>query len=126
MATKRRLVTGCVDSEQQALEPVSCPDCSGVLSSHTEGPRRHRSYHCQIDRRYSTRSLLQAKERQLENTLWSVVVLMKHLEHICEELVREIKPVTGAERIQIQRRMAEVSQQQAAIQAMIEAAHALD
>lgn len=69
-------------TDQLYVVPLSCPDCSGVLSVDGEGVRGHRLYVCQIGHRYSTQSLLNSKETQLEQILWSATVLLK-LEKWC-------------------------------------------
>ena len=80
------------------LVPLSCPDCSGVLSFEEEGAHEYRIYVCQIDHRYSMRSLVQAKEAQLERVLWPANVLLKQLLFVYQEAVSAMKHWTPAER----------------------------
>lgn len=102
---------------------MSCPDCSGVLSVDQEGPHGHRRYVCQVGHRYSTSSLLNSKETQLEQVLWSAAVLLKQMGDSYEQLLKEM-PKTDSDRKQVQRRIHEVRKQSLAIRAIIEASHA--
>lgn len=104
--------------------PLSCPDCSGVLSFDQEGPRGHRLYVCQIGHRYSTSSLLHSKETQLEWILWSATVLLKQMGDAYEQLLKEMRS-PDTDRKLVQRRIHEVRKQSLAIRAMIEATHAV-
>ncbi len=104
--------------------PLSCPDCSGVLSFDREGPRGHRLYVCQIGHRYSTPSLLHSKETQLERILWSATVLLKQAGDAYEQLLKEMSR-TDSDRKTVQRRIHEVRKQSLAIRAIIEATNAV-
>src|SRR5262245_17408351 len=53
---------------ERGLVPISCPDCSGVLRLEEEGAHEYRLYVCQINHRYSTHSLIHAKETQVEHS----------------------------------------------------------
>ena len=106
------------------LVPLSCPDCFGVLRFEREGPHGHLLYRCQVDHRYTIGSLIDAKESQLERTLWSASLLLKQTSYVYEDLLSEMKNATAAKRKQIQQRMNEVKKQRLAIQAMIGATDA--
>ena len=71
-------------------------------------------------------SLLDAKEAQLERTLWSAVLLLTQTSYVYEDLLSEMKGARGAERKRVLQRMKEVKKQRLAIQAMIEATHAVE
>lgn len=103
--------------------PLSCPDCSGVLSVDQEGPRGHRLYVCQVGHRYSMQSLLNSKEAQLEQVLWSGSVLLKQIGDAYEQFLKEM-PRTDSDRKTVRRRVHEVRKQCLAIRAIIEATHA--
>jgi hypothetical protein len=107
------------------LVPLSCPDCFGVLRFEREGSHGHLLYCCQVDHRYRIGSLLQAKEAQLERTLWSASLLLRQMAYAYEDLLSETKRVNGAGRKRMQQRMNEVWKQSLAVQAMIEAADAV-
>ena len=108
------------------LVPLSCPDCFGVLRFEREGSRSHLLYRCQVDHRYSIGSLLHAKEDQLERALWSASLLLKQTSYVYEDLLSEMRGAGGAERKRVLQRMKEVKKQRVAIQAMIEATHAVE
>jgi hypothetical protein len=95
-----------------------------VLNFDQEGPRGHRSYVCQIGHHYSTKSLLQEKEVQLERTLWSATVLLKQMGDAYEQLLREMRRA-DLDRKHVPRRIHEVRIQCLAIRAIIEATHAV-
>jgi hypothetical protein len=97
-----------------------------VLRFEREGPHGHLLYRCQVDHRYAPASLLDAKEAQLERSLWSAVLLLKQLVYVYEDLLAEMTTAGGRRRAQIRRRIAEVRRQCLAIRAMIEATHAVE
>lgn len=108
------------------LVALSCPDCFGVLRFEREGSRGHLLYRCQVDHRYSIGSLLHAKEAQLERTLWSASLLLKQTSYVYEDLLNEMNSARRAERKRVLQRMKELKKQRLAIQAMIEATHAVE
>jgi hypothetical protein len=91
-----------------------------------EGSRGHLLYRCQVDHRYTIHSLLHAKEAQLERTLWSAALLLKQMRYAYEDLISELEMAPRAERKRVQQRANEVSKQCLAVQAMIEATHAVE
>jgi hypothetical protein len=105
---------------------VSCPDCFGVLRFEREGSHGHLLYRCQVDHRYTVSSLLHGKENQLERALWSASLLLKQMAYVYEDLLSEMTGSTAVERKRVQQRLKEVKKQRLAIQAMIEATHALE
>lgn len=122
---KRRMKSSSSSASHETNPPpLSCPDCSGVLSVDQEGPRGHRFYACQVGHRYSTTSLLHSKETQLERTLWSAAVLLKQMGDAYEQHLQEM-PREDSDRKRVQRRIREVRKQGLAIRTMIEATHAV-
>ena len=113
-------------TRESGLVPLSCPDCFGVLHFEREGARAHLLYRCQVDHRYTTGSLLEAKEAQLERTLWSASLLLKQLSYAYEDLLTEMAQARGSDRKRVQRRMNEARKQSLVVGAMIEATHAVD
>jgi hypothetical protein len=91
-----------------------------------EGEHEHLLYRCQVDHRYSIGSMLEAKEAQLERTLWSASLLLKQLSYAYEDLLSEMAKAKGSDWERVQRRMKEVKKQRLALQAMIESTHAVD
>ena len=108
------------------LVPMSCPDCFGVLSYEREGSQGHLLYRCQVDHRYTTGSLLEAKEGQLERIFWSAALALRQLCYAYEDLLGELHDANSTERRRVQQRMKELRKQGLAIQAMIEATHAVE
>src|SRR5262249_12877028 len=108
---------------ERGLVPISCPDCSGVLRLEEEGAHEYRLYVCQISHRYSMRSLIHAKEAQVERILWSASVFLKQMLLVYQEALGTPKQWSPAERKSMQRRIHEVRKQTLAIRAMIEATH---
>jgi hypothetical protein len=102
---------------------LSCPDCAGVLRLDREAHHGYRLYLCQIGHRYSTHSLMRAKETQLERIMWSAAALLKQMGNAYGQLLKEM-PRTDADRRQVRRRINEVRKQRLAIQAIIETTHA--
>ena len=111
-------------THESGLVPLSCPDCFGVLRFAREGLHGHLLYRCQVDHRYTVTSLLEAKEQQLERTLWSASLLLKQMSYAYEDLMSELKHAKAADRKRIRTRMNDVRKQGLAIRAMIEASHA--
>ena len=110
-------------NENQDLVPLSCPDCAGVLHAEHEGHHKFRLFVCQIKHRYSMRSLLHAKETQLERTLWSAHVLLKQMLIAYDRALGEMPSTDGKT---VRRRINEVRKQCLAIRTMIEATHAVE
>jgi hypothetical protein len=125
---KRRTTTRPPPSttHDTGLVPLSCPDCFGVLHFEREGHHDHLLYRCQVGHRYSVGSLIQAKEAQLERTLWSASLLLKQMAFAYEDLSSEMKHANRTDRSRVRQRMNEVRKHSLAIQAMIEAAYAVE
>lgn len=113
-------------SREADLVPLSCPDCFGVLRFEREGSHDHLVYRCQVDHRYTIGSMLEAKEAQLERTLWSASLLLKQMSYAYEDLLSEMRQAKGTDRKRVQQRIREVRKQGLAIRAMIEATHAVE
>jgi hypothetical protein len=111
---------------QPALIPVSCPDCSGVLSVKEEGLGPQRLYVCQVKHRHSTTSLYQAMEERAENILWSAAVTLKQLGDVYETLLAGQPAPGGVETKKIKRRLREVRAHHTSICEMIEDTHILE
>ncbi len=108
------------------LVPLSCPDCFGVLRFEREGPREHLIYQCQVDHRYTSASLLHAKEAQLERTLWSAALLLTQMMYAYQDHLGELKKTKDDKQPHVRRRINEVRKQCLAIRTMIEATHAVE
>jgi two-component system, chemotaxis family, protein-glutamate methylesterase/glutaminase len=78
-----------LSSDGQVTE-IGCPGCSGVLSRWMDGEGPHLRFVCKVGHAYSLSSLLQAKEAQLEDALWSALSLFQHVEMLDELLLKQI------------------------------------
>jgi two-component system, chemotaxis family, protein-glutamate methylesterase/glutaminase len=107
-------------SQRQVTE-IGCPDCSGVLSQFKDGDGPHLRFVCKIGHAYSLYSLLQAKEEQLEHTLWSAISLFQHVEMLDELLLAHIDENGLATRTEgLAARLKQVRAQAARIRTVIE------
>jgi len=113
-------------TSQTGLVPISCPDCFGVLHFTREGDHGHLMYECQVKHRYSLPSLLHSMEAHLEKSLWSSSLLLKQLDIAYLDLLDEVNNQPPADRTRVERRINEVRKQCLAIQAIIEASHAVE
>jgi len=68
---------------------IACPACAGVLSMHRDSA--HLKFCCSIGHGFSIHSLLQAKEDDVEECLWSAVSLLEHVDMIGRLFVGEIE-----------------------------------
>ncbi|MGC3973686.1 MAG: hypothetical protein QM771_04785 [Nitrospira sp.] len=110
-------------ANKSSLAAYSCPDCIGVLKVEVEkATGRRRSYVCQVGHRYSTQSLLLAKEKELEKALWAAAVLLMHTATAHEQLLEEQQWSREA-RGKHRRRIREATQQFRALVRMIERTH---
>ena len=64
---------------------LTCPDCWGVLSVRGEGDAGHLYFRCRIGHGFSIENLVAAKEQQLEDRLWAVVLGFHELTEVLEE-----------------------------------------
>lgn len=100
----------------------SCPDCAGVLKLERDGAR-HRDYQCQVGHRFSTKSLLVAKEKEVERALWSAAALLEHIVLVYSRLLDEVKEVDPKERRRLQQRIREARRQKTVVRGLIENTH---
>lgn len=99
----------------------SCPDCVGVLSVE-RGHGRRRTFVCQVGHRFSTHSLLLAKERELEKALWTAAVLLRHTAMVYDQLFDEQQWTRETQRT-LRRRVREATQQFHTLVHMVEQTH---
>jgi two-component system chemotaxis response regulator CheB len=107
---------------QRPPTPFTCPDCAGVLAIERDGSR-HRDYRCQVGHRFSTRSLLIAKEKEVERVLWSAAALLEHVVLVYGRLIEEVEGVNATERRGLQKRIREARRQKAVITGLVENTH---
>jgi hypothetical protein len=109
------------DSSKRPTE-FTCPDCIGVLLLEMDR-NDHRGYVCQVGHRFTTRSLLTTKEKEVEKTLWAAAALMGHIIDVNGRLLKEI-PRGDKERRRLERRIREAASQRSTLIRMIENTHA--
>jgi two-component system chemotaxis response regulator CheB len=106
-----------------SLAEFSCPDCVGVLKVVRED-NHHRDYRCQVGHHFSTRTLLLAKEKEVERVLWASAALLEHIMLVYARMIEEIKGGEAKHKRQLQQRIREARQQKATLTRMIERTHA--
>ena len=109
-------------SSRRPPTEFSCPDCAGVLKLDRDGTQ-HRDYQCQVGHRFSTKSLLIAKEKEVERALWSAAALLQHIELVYGRLMEEVKGVESKERRRLEQRIREARRQKAVVIGLIENTH---
>jgi hypothetical protein len=112
-------------SHHARLTEFTCPDCVGVLSLERE-KNGHRDYRCQVGHHFSTRSLLLAKEKEVERMIWGAAALLGHIMEVYERMDRELTRSNGKDRRRLQRRISEAKKQKRMLVSMIENTHAWD
>jgi hypothetical protein len=95
---------------------IGCPDCAGALQAEY-GPHGHIQFSCSVGHAYSKEELYQAKEGELERTLWSATALLEHL-RIVFALFKG-RP-SGIAEDDIQRRLQQIDRHKAKVRAIIE------
>ena len=64
---------------------ISCPACAGVLAlGHADAGDR---LVCSVGHGFSFESLIEAKEDELEKTMWSSLALIAHVEMVIQRLL---------------------------------------
>jgi two-component system, chemotaxis family, protein-glutamate methylesterase/glutaminase len=126
MAKRRQSISKQRSSAPSHPIEITCPDCAGVLSIEVIPVDSHQSYRCQVGHRYSTRSLIEAKEDAVERTLWSAVSFLIHIEQMYAQMLDELKSCNGSARRHLQLRMKEARQQQHIITDLIHETHSWD
>jgi two-component system, chemotaxis family, protein-glutamate methylesterase/glutaminase len=108
-------------SSQRQVTEIGCPDCSGVLSQLKDDDGPHLRFVCKVGHAYSLYSLLQAKEDQLEQALWSAISLFQHVEMLDDLLLTHIDETGLPIRTEgLAARLQQVRAQAARIRTMIE------
>jgi two-component system chemotaxis response regulator CheB len=74
------------------LTDLGCPDCRGVLAVSERRPDgKVLVFTCQIGHRYSPESLIESKEEQLEEALWTTIETLDEI----AMLHTDLSPVSG-------------------------------
>jgi len=72
------------------LDPtmIGCPACAGVLALVQDDSANCRLI-CSVGHRFSVESLLEAKEEELEKTMWSSIALLAHVDMVIQKLLQQ-------------------------------------
>ena len=112
--------------DKQVTE-IGCPDCAGVLSQFRAADGPHLRFVCKVGHAYSLSSLVQAKEAQLEQALWSAASLFQHVEMLDDLLLTHIdRHGLAIRRDGLALRLKQVRDQAARVRAVIEETAAPD
>jgi two-component system chemotaxis response regulator CheB len=80
------LPPGFEASADEQVTGLGCPDCPGALSVRVEGARGHLHFRCRIGHAYSLEELLLAKEREIEDRLFAVIVVFEEMAALLGDL----------------------------------------
>ena len=72
--------------QEGRLTTLGCPDCSGVLAVSELGGHGYLRFACQVGHVFSAQALLESKEVELEDSLWSAVETSQELAQLCKVL----------------------------------------
>lgn len=73
---------------REEVTGIACPECPGVLTVTVEGAQGYLHFKCRIGHAFSTDELIAAKERQLEDHLWSATTTLAELMQLLRDLQR--------------------------------------
>ena len=106
-----------------SITELGCPDCAGVLKARNDGHGDHRLFECHVGHRFSLQSLLKSKELQLECALWTSLVLLAHVEMVCEEFANDHAQNGKLQRAVIRKRIRETRDHQRTVRFILEDTH---
>ena len=98
---------------------LTCPDCAGVLRVGRKGHKGYMAYICQVGHRFSTRSLMEAKEEQVEQALWAVAAYLIHVEMLYQQMQGELQRVDGAARTELGKRVRQAREHRRMVEQLI-------
>jgi two-component system chemotaxis response regulator CheB len=81
-------LSGMSDSDELNPTMIGCPACKGVLAL-AEDTSSKPHLVCSVGHRFSLESLLEAKEEDLEKSLWSAIALLAHLDMVIRMLLEQ-------------------------------------
>jgi two-component system chemotaxis response regulator CheB len=91
---------------------AGCPNCCGVLAVEELGEDGMLLFRCRVGHTYNEQSLLEAKEEQLETSLWTTIEIFEELVSLHEEFAkRALGTRQAALAREYQRRAREAAQQ---------------
>ncbi|WP_447977233.1 hypothetical protein [Candidatus Nitrospira bockiana] len=69
---------------------IACPSCAGVLMLVAEGDGPHVHFLCTTGHAFALQFLLEAKEEELERSLWSAASQLQHVDMVLDTLIRQV------------------------------------
>ena len=117
---KPYIPSGISESDELSATMIGCPACAGVLALAEEASSKPHLM-CSIGHRFSLESLLEAKEDEVEKSLWSAVALLSSLDMVIRRLLehRE-KEHRGVFNEALQKRLAQARLHAEQLRAMVE------
>jgi two-component system, chemotaxis family, protein-glutamate methylesterase/glutaminase len=102
-----------LDGEPAQLTDVGCPGCRGVLAATQLGDGGHLAFSCRVGHTFGLESLLQAKEEQLEEALWTATEAFEEISMLNEEFAARIAGEASEELVAAHRRRAALAREHA-------------
>jgi two-component system chemotaxis response regulator CheB len=100
---------------------IGCPACAGVLAEKPLPESQKAYFECTVGHKFSHESLLEAKEEQTEQALWSALVLLAHLDMVATRLIDQLEsPAFERRKAELLRRREQVRRQATQLRAMVE------
>ncbi len=98
---------------------ITCPGCAGALRAEV-GAHGHIEFICSVGHAFSLEGLYQAKEEQLEQSEWSTIAFLRHLEMILG-MVLDVRAESKTLPVQTtQKRLEQVNHQITLVEQMIQ------
>ena len=107
-------------SDGDDLDPtmIGCPACAGVLALVHEDTSG--CLVCSVGHRFSLDSLLEAKEDELERTMWSSLALLTHVDMVIQKLLEQPGSAERSRQESLHTRIAQTRLHAQQLRAMIE------
>lgn len=82
--------------EERIREPhiMTCPGCGGVLREYRQGKRVY--FECQVGHRYTVEAVMAEQDRQVEESLWGSVALLKQKEEMVRTLASDARSLINS------------------------------
>lgn len=110
--------SGMSDGDEWDATMISCPACAGVLARVREDSSDR--FVCSVGHRFSYESLLEAKEDELETTMWSSMALLAHLDMVIQKLLEQSNGDQQGRRESLQARISQARLHAEQLRAMVE------
>jgi two-component system chemotaxis response regulator CheB len=111
-------MSGISDGDDSDPTIIGCPACAGVLSLVHEDGGDHLV--CSVGHGFSIESLLEAKEDELEKTMWSSLALLAHVEMAIQKLLEQPERTDPSRQEALHTRIAQARLHAEQLRAMIE------